>query len=67
MKAPKKIKQTKDHSITKTCAKGIMFFRHTGKYTLSMKIDGEVKLIGEFDDFRQAFLRKNEIEKNKGV
>jgi hypothetical protein len=52
---------------SKTVVKEIRFVRGTKKYRLAMEIDGVMRLIGDFDEFRQAFLRKNEIDKNKGV
>jgi hypothetical protein len=47
----------------KTSVRGIHFLRHSRKYTLSMKVDGEMKVVGEFDEFKEAFLMKNKIEK----
>ena len=47
----------------KTSVRGIHFLRGSRKYTLSMKVDGEMKVVGEFDEFREAFLLKNKIEK----
>ena len=48
---------------SKTVVKEIRFVRGTKKYRLAMEIDGVMRLIGDFDEFRQAFLRKNEIDK----
>lgn len=56
-----------DVKTSKTVIKEIRFVRGIKKYRLAMKIDGVMRLIGDFDEFRQAFLRKNELEKNKGV
>jgi hypothetical protein len=28
-----------------------------------MKVDGEMKVVGEFDEFREAFVMKNRLEK----
>jgi len=47
----------------KTSVRGIHFLRDSRKYTLSMKVDGEMKVVGEFDEFREAFVMKNKIEK----
>jgi hypothetical protein len=49
----------------KTSVRGIHFLRDSRKYTLSIKVDGEMKVVGEFDEFREAFLLKNEIEKKE--
>jgi hypothetical protein len=57
----KKRKPSKNHD--KTCVKGIHFLMDSRKYILVMEIYGEKKVIGEFDDFRKAFIRKIEIEK----
>ena len=47
----------------KTSVRGIHFLRDSRKYTLSMKVDGEMKVVGEFDEFREAFVMKNRLEK----
>lgn len=56
-----------DVKTSKTVIKEIRFVRGIKKYRLAMEIDGVMRLIGDFNEFRQAFLRKNELEKNKGV
>lgn len=47
----------------KTSVRGIHFLRDVRKYTLTMKVDGEIKVVGEFDEFKEAFLLKSKIEK----
>ncbi len=47
----------------KTSVRGIHFLRDSRKYTLSIKVDGEMKVVGEFDEFREAFVMKNRLEK----
>lgn len=59
--ALKNRKPSKNHD--KTCVKGIHFLMDSRKYILVMEIYGEKKVIGEFDEFKQAFIRKIEIEK----
>lgn len=60
---PEKGKDGKPLKLSKTAVKEICFVRDLRKYRLVMRIEGEMRLIGDFDEFRQAFLRKNEIEK----